>query len=249
MDQKTLLIESSKSDGTAEIEDKIMNGRIEITSINDTFDLMSSFEIHHFFSKMNSLASETASLLCDDDESVCNIADESKQQGMQIKAGRVSLLRKIAAILLKRIETSKDSHSSTFEGVEVLHDLLIPLNDAIPGALPLKVTIAKICEKWWTSESEGAENLVTQLLPYLLIAALSPTAHDSDIKRLYTIRTTLLLLDFDDDSIESIRSLLLRCFISSAFLRVPDGRRFLSFLFTVHEGREIYQFEMQFFHR
>jgi hypothetical protein len=237
MTQKTLLIESTSSDGTAEIEEKLSSGAIEISSINDTFDLMSSLEIHHFFLKVSSLVSETASQLCDDQDSVCDIADESEQRGVLIKAGCVSLLRKIAAIILKRMESTKDSHSSMLGAVEVLHDLLIPLDDAVPGALSLKVTIARICEKWWISESDGAENLVTQLLPYLLIAGLSPTAHDSDVKRLYTIRTTLQLLDFDDDSIESIRSLLLRCFISPAFLRVPDGKRFLSYLFSVHEGR------------
>lgn len=237
MSQKTLLIESTSSDGTPEIEEKLSSGAIEISSINDTFDLMSALEIHHFFLKVSSLVSETASQLCDDDDSVCDIADESEQKRFLMKAGCVSLLRKIAAIILKRIESTNDSHSSMLGAVEVLHDLLIPLDDIVPGALSLKVTIARICEKWWISESDGADNLVTQLLPHLLIAGLSPTAHDSDIKRLYAIRTTLQLLDFDDDSIESIKSLLLRCFISPAFLRVPDGKRFLSYLFTVHEGK------------
>ena len=77
---------------------------------------------------------------------------------------------------------------------------------------------------------------MTQLIPYLLIAALSPAAHDADVKRLFNIRTSLLLLDFDDETIESIRSLILRCFIHPAFLRVSEGRKFLSFLFSIHEG-------------
>jgi len=42
-----------------------------------------------------------------------------------------------------------------------------------------------------------------------------------------------MLLDFEDPSIESIRGLLLRCVIHPVFLKVAEGRRFLSALFSL----------------
>ena len=113
---------------------------------------------------------------------------------------------------------------------------MIPLDEEIPGANQLKSSIARLCEKWWINQSEGAENIIVQLVPYLLITALSPTSRDIDAKRLYNVRGALLLFDFDDESIESIRSLILRCYIHPTFLKVADGRRFLSFVFTIHTG-------------
>lgn len=83
-------------------------------------------------------------------------------------------------------------------------------------------------------EREGAELLIPQLLPFLLLAALEPTARDADVKRLHAVRKALLLLDFNDESIESIRELLLRTVVQPAFLKCAEGTRFLGFLFSIH---------------
>jgi condensin-2 complex subunit G2 len=123
-----------------------------------------------------------------------------------------------------------------FDTIQQLHDILIPLNDGMPGGQQLKVSIARACEKCWSDEWEGAENLITQLLPFLLLAALSVSSLDADVKRVFHLRGALLLLDFDDPSIESIKGLVLRCLIHPAFMRSSEGRRFLSFLFTVSQG-------------
>ena len=232
-----LLVDAANSDGISSMFNMIMDGSNEVSSIIEALDFMNSAEIIHFFDKLGSLTAETTSDLCSDDDSLSDDGAEINQEETNRKAGQINVLKKIAAVVQKRIESSKENCSSLIGIVEPLHAILIPLEDCLPGATSLKSSIARICEKWWTNEFADSENLVTQLIPYLLITALSPSAHDADVKRLYTIRTALLLLDFEDETIESIRSLILRCFIHPAFLRVPDGRRFLSFLFSIHEGK------------
>ena len=136
--------------------------------------------------------------------------------------------------------------------IQKLHDILILLvaeesvadmgnysnKKSTPAAAisSLRSSISRICEHWWLHKEAGAENFITQLIPHLLVTALKPGAHDSDVKRLHKVSGALLLLDFDDESIESIQSLLLRCAESALFLKSAEGRRFLAFLFSVHIG-------------
>lgn len=236
MDTKKSLVDAAFADGISMMNDAMVDGSVEVSTIMESLDFMTSAEICKFFGKLGNLTAETTSELCTDDDSLSDDEAEMDPEETTKKNRQIIMLRKIAAVVQKRMEGSKDNCSSMIEIVEPLHAILIPLEDSLPGASSLKALIARICEKWWTNESADSENLVTQLIPYLLITALSPSAHDADVKRLYTIRTALLLLDFEDETIESIRSLILRCFIHPAFLRVPDGRRFLSFLFSIHEG-------------
>ncbi len=76
---------------------------------------------------------------------------------------------------------------------------------------------------------------MTQLIPFLLLNVLdSCNTRDSDVKRLYAIRDAFSLLDYEDESIQTIQGLLLRCFTDPSFLKIPEGRRFLSFTFALH---------------
>lgn len=51
------------------------------------------------------------------------------------------------------------------------------------------------------------------------------------MKLCYTMREALLLLDFDDSSIEDVKMLLLRASMHPAFLQRPHGRMFLGYLY------------------
>ena len=54
------------------------------------------------------------------------------------------------------------------------------------------------------------------------------------MKRCHALRGALPLLDFEDEeSIGDLKRLLLRAAFSPAFLRPPEGRRFLSSLFSL----------------
>jgi hypothetical protein len=87
------------------------------------------------------------------------------------------------------------------------------------------------------SQTGGSERdaLVAQTLPYLLVRALS-TGRAADVKRVHGLRACLPLFDFDDDSIVSLKRLLLRCAFAPAFLKCAEGRRFLSSLLVLTPG-------------
>jgi hypothetical protein len=101
-----------------------------------------------------------------------------------------------------------------------LHDLLIPFPDSIPKSKELKLLISRICEKLWLGKEENSERYIPQLIPYLLLIALEPDSFDSDIKRIYGIKDAFNEFDYEDPTIETIRGLLLRCFVDVKFLKV-----------------------------
>lgn len=47
------------------------------------------------------------------------------------------------------------------------------------------------------------------------------------------MREALSLLDFEDESISDVRALLVRAAFAPTFLKCNEGRRFLSYLFTL----------------
>jgi hypothetical protein len=115
--------------------------------------------------------------------------------------------------------------------IEKLHNLLIPLNDQILHSKELKKIISKICEKIWlknkeemeadgSSGVEDIERFLPQLIPYLLLIALEPTSLDADVKRIYHLKDAFVEVDYEDSTIDTIRGLLLRCFIDVKFLKV-----------------------------
>lgn len=238
MDQKTALIAASESDGTSEIEDLLMNVITDMSSLLEAIDFMTGAEVCQFFSKLNTFASETSMILLADEESFCVDDDEVLQAKWNGDCKNVVKLKKLALIVLKYMEISKTNSPEMLSIVQTLHDGLMILSDNIPGAISLKVTVSRICEKCWVNKVEDPENYVLQLIPYLVGIALKPNAHDSDVKRLFDIRAALYEFDFEDESIEDMRNLLLRCFIHPAFLRVSsEGRKFLSFIFSINEGK------------
>lgn len=55
------------------------------------------------------------------------------------------------------------------------------------------------------------------------------------------LREAFALFDFDDESIEDLKLLLIRCVISPLYLKTEDGRKFLSFIFGLSDqlGKEM----------
>jgi len=52
-----------------------------------------------------------------------------------------------------------------------------------------------------------------------------------DVRRVYALREAFTLFDFEDESIEDLKLLLIRCVISPVFLKTDEGRRFVAFAF------------------
>lgn len=121
----------------------------------------------------------------------------------------------------------------------LLHDSLFALHEAdgtiARHAAAASSSIFLLCEKWWHARLDDKEQLVTQLIPLLLLSSLQDTATKADVKRLYSMREAFDLLDFTDPSIASLQTQLLRTISQPLFLHCLEGKRFLSHLFTLKE--------------
>ncbi|XP_047333692.1 uncharacterized protein LOC124937468 [Impatiens glandulifera] len=116
--------------------------------------------------------------------------------------------------------------SDLLPGIRELHDNLV----LFESESVLQLEIANLCEEWWKSEIQGREVLISQLLPYLLSRSLT-LKKKVDVHRVYVLREAFALFDFEDDSIEDLKLLLMRCLISPLYLKTDDGRKFIAFMF------------------
>ncbi|KAK2983287.1 hypothetical protein RJ640_030566 [Escallonia rubra] len=118
------------------------------------------------------------------------------------------------------------SPADLLPAVSELHDNLILFeSDSI-----LLSEIANLCEEWWKEDLPGREALISQTLPFLLSRSLT-LKKKVDVHRVYALREAFNLFDFEDDSIEDLKLLLIRCVISPLYLKTEDGRRFVAFMF------------------
>lgn len=241
MEGKALLISAlAKCQGQGDYEE--LEGLLSLhTSRSDEFNLR---EIADFMtdSEHDSLWKELCkfSAILVDALEVDQDEDENDGGSAIVEGAEefVQSLRRIAGVMtLYIVDTPKCRPDALFETLQIFHGLLMTLNDDIPFATVLKNAVARCCEAWWVKEEAGAENICNQLIPFLLLSALGPSTMDVDVKRCWTIRGALILLDFDDPSIEQLRGLLMRCVIHSGFLKVTEGRRFLSFLFSINASK------------
>lgn len=111
-------------------------------------------------------------------------------------------------------------------GVQALHESLI----LFESDLVLSSEIVNLCEEWWKEGLEGRESLISQSLPFLLSRSLTERKKQ-DIHRVYSLREAFNLFDFEDDSIEDLKVLLVRCVIAPLYIKTEEGRRFIAFTF------------------
>lgn len=118
------------------------------------------------------------------------------------------------------------SSSNLLPAVQLLHDnLIIFESDSV-----LSSEIVGLCESWWKNDLAGKEMLISQFLPLMVSRSLT-LKKKVDVHRVYSLRDAFSLFDFDDDSIEDLKLLLIRCVISPLYLKTEDGRKFLAFVF------------------
>ncbi|CAL9041201.1 unnamed protein product [Musa banksii] len=109
--------------------------------------------------------------------------------------------------------------------VRSLHDGLV-LYEWDPALLS---QVASLCEEWWKANLPGRENLVSQSLPFLLSSSLTE-GKKADVRRVYALREAFLLFDYVDESIEDMKTLLVRCVITPVYLKMDEGRKFVAFM-------------------
>lgn len=136
----------------------------------------------------------------------------------------------------KRIDVINEA----YEAAGTLHDLLFPLQGLLLSTRSSRFassrsqsSIFTMCETWWHGRFVHCERMVTQLVPLLLIRCLSDNAKSDDVRRLWSVRCAIDLLDFDDASIASLKRHLLRTVGNPLFLRCIEGRKFITHLFLV----------------
>ncbi|KAL6961354.1 hypothetical protein U1Q18_039122 [Sarracenia purpurea var. burkii] len=118
------------------------------------------------------------------------------------------------------------SPSDLFPAVRELHDNLILFEaDSV-----LLSEIASLCEEWWKEELPGREALISLSLPFLLSRSLT-MKKKVDVHRVYVLREAFTSFDFEDESIEDLKLLLIRCLIAPLYLKMEDGRKFIAFMF------------------
>ncbi|KAG8384279.1 hypothetical protein BUALT_Bualt04G0101900 [Buddleja alternifolia] len=117
------------------------------------------------------------------------------------------------------------SISDLLPAAQELHDNLI-LFECDPILLS---EIANLCEEWWKGDLLGKETLISQALPVILSRSLT-LKKKVDVHRVYTLRDAFTLFDFEDESIEDLKHLLIRCVISPLYLKTEDGRKFIAFM-------------------
>ena len=137
--------------------------------------------------------------------------------------------RAAAGLALAALDDSTGEAPELLNVACALHERLFALRDEAA-----QHAVAKLCEAWYLANRPGAELLLTQLVPFLLIRSLESDAPEAVVKRVHAMRSALLLLDFEDASSASLQALLLRCFISPLYLRSAEGKRMLLFLFRLH---------------
>ncbi|GMN34363.1 hypothetical protein TIFTF001_004647 [Ficus carica] len=118
------------------------------------------------------------------------------------------------------------SSADLLAGAQLLHDNLI----SFESDAALSSEIANLCEEWWKEDLPGRESLISQSLPFFLSKSLTSTKKQ-DVHRVYALREAFALFDFEDESIEDLKLLIIRCVVAPLYMKTEEGRRFVAFAF------------------
>ncbi|KAJ8765530.1 hypothetical protein K2173_014652 [Erythroxylum novogranatense] len=140
----------------------------------------------------------------------------------------LSELRVLAHVTFLCVSHPKKPFSSSdlLSAAQLLHDNLVLFD---PNS-SLSSEVASLCENCWKLDFDGRETLISQSLPFLVSRSLT-LKKKIDVHRVYALREAFTLLDFEDESIEDLKLLLIRCVIAPLYLKTEEGRRFLAFVF------------------
>ncbi|CAK9229150.1 unnamed protein product [Sphagnum troendelagicum] len=169
---------------------------------------------------------------CSSHEDSTEGTDKSFSDGFMILRGCAMLLQFCLTTTQGSCNPSTLSCSS-----EILLPSLLRMHDSLvvlEADSKLQDSIAGLCELWWHNGLEGKQSLISQSLPFLLNKSLD-LGRKADVKRVYGLREALTLFDFQDESIEDLKRLLIKAVITPSYLRVTEGCRFIAFLFSLSE--------------
>lgn len=152
--------------------------------------------------------------------------------------------------LIAYFETFQDKmHTQVFEIISMLHDQLLQLLSLCEDEkyLPFLEVVLYFCEVWWKRDMPDRDNMVNQFLPCLLLQFLSANVALDEkrskvsismlLKKLNAVRDGFLCFDYEDESIQLLKELILRCFLDPKCIEHPEGIKLLVFFVgNVHES-------------
>lgn len=92
--------------------------------------------------------------------------------------------------------------------------------------------LERICEGGF----EGCEQFYGALMMWLLGKCAAPKVSAADVSHLYKLRSLLPELDWDHESIDSLKQLVLRCTANSGFVLKSHGPDMISIFYTINAG-------------
>lgn len=172
------------------------------------------------------------------------VPDATSTEALEfLKASCLCLGAYLEGLVERRSDTSADNDrkrypvmDEVFAVAELLHGVLFSLHSCGSKGVQVQATIATLCETWWQQRFVDREAMVVQLMPFLAAKSLDTSAQKADVKRLFLIRDALGVLDFENESIAYLKSLLLRTVSSPLFLKMTEGKRFVASLFYLHQS-------------
>jgi len=187
-----------------------------------------------------------ASVLTEDDrktETTTEIVpdEESSQAMLFIKFTAMMLNAYLDNIVIRRGKEQKNKSTRRDEDIleevyfltEKLHGILFELDSFGPEGLQVQKSISSLCEAYWDGHFRGKESVVPQLIPVLVLRTVEDGATKADLKRLWQIKDALFLLDFTQDTISDLKTVILRTLSCPLYVKTVEGRKMIAFFFQL----------------
>ncbi|CAK9812038.1 Condensin-2 complex subunit G2 [Anthophora plagiata] len=151
------------------------------------------------------------------------LASNNKGKYVKEYSHMIKLIRTIAAIALETIVQRIFIPNVLLESIMLLHSVFLPnIKDD-----QAKNEISYLLENWWKLDMTWKEKVITNALKYLIQNCNSSL---QNIKRLYEIRSTIVLLKCAEDVQE-----LLKLVREKTVMSLEEGRMLILHLFTLGE--------------
>jgi len=176
----------------------------------------------------------SATILSSYIESLINQRGSRKSQLKDVNSASNDSHQTKKEILHKKSKREYKISNEAFQLMEILHDSLSSLQKCGHEGRQTQTCIIFSCETWWNGNFQHKELLTTQWIPLMISRTLDIDAKQADLKRLWSVKETLSLFDYNDASSEYIKTLILRTVSCPLYLKYADGQKLLSYFFQLN---------------
>ncbi|KAM4027947.1 condensin-2 complex subunit G2 isoform 2-T2 [Anomaloglossus baeobatrachus] len=158
--------------------------------------------------------------------------DDMEVEGASDMKRTMDVIHGVTTVATLSVSAVEDdtTYTALLECTAILNELLnaLPISES-----RVRVAIQHLCETWWKKGLEGKEEFGKTAILLLLAKSLDAKRLVADITRLWQLHSSLLSFDYTSAESSDVKNLLLQCFRSINHIRREEGRRFLSFLFSL----------------